>query len=121
MFIYTHLPRSLETQTIHPIHSFFSHCAAGDVLENLQTPLLDITNRKLGNPSLECCMLHSADECEKERMSNEMSTNSQSGFDSTRWEGGPQMDGARRGMESPSVLALALSLLLIATTNILFY
>lgn len=36
------------------------------MLEDLSTPLLDITNRKLSDPSLQCCVLHSKEECEKE-------------------------------------------------------
>jgi len=44
---------------------------SGDILEDLRTPLLDITNKKLGNPSFQCCMLHSLEECEKERLEEE--------------------------------------------------
>lgn len=67
---------------------------SGDLLENLRTPLLDITNKKLGNPSFQCCMLHSLQECETERLEEEKKQQHQDqqgsysnsfGFDTSRW------------------------------------
>jgi len=67
---------------------------SGDLLENLRTPLLDITNKKMGNPSFQCCMLHSLDECEKERLEQEKKQQYQDqqggysnsfGFDTSTW------------------------------------
>jgi chitinase len=59
---------------------------SGDVLDDLSTPLLDITNRKLGDPSLQCCLLHSEEECEKERLERESASHAQmGGFDSSMW------------------------------------
>lgn len=70
---------------------------SGDLLENLRTPLLDVTNKKLGNPSFQCCMLHSIDECEKERLEEEKKQQQQQqyqnqggysnsfGFDTSTW------------------------------------
>jgi len=70
---------------------------SGDLLDNLRTPLLDITNKKLGNPSFQCCMLHSLDECEKERLEEEKKKQQQQqsqnqggysnsfGFDTSTW------------------------------------
>ncbi len=53
---------------------------SGDVLADLSTPLLDVTNMKLARRSFECCTLHSEDECERERLEAERAAaNSQSG------------------------------------------
>jgi len=58
--------KNLGNFTIWECYSMdIADAPAGDVLEDLRTPLLDIINRKLANPSLKCCMLHSADECER--------------------------------------------------------
>jgi hypothetical protein len=60
--------------------------AAGDVLPDLRTPLLDITNKKLADPAFQCCTLHSAEECELERLAKEQEMQSQmGGFDFGRW------------------------------------
>lgn len=73
--------------------------------------MLDITNRKLGNPSLQCCMLHSEDECEKERMeSNLVSSSQMGGFDSGRWAGSGPLSGSRRGVEAAGALCLTLGI-----------
>ena len=80
---------------------------SGDLLDDLRTPLLDITNVKLSNPSLECCSLHSEEECEKERLEREQVTQSQmNGFDIARWDGKSDMSGSVRRDESFGVLAL---------------
>jgi len=94
---------------------------SGDMLNDLQTPLLDITNRKLADPSIECCLLHSADECEKERLYEQQQLNAQTGgFDSAGWSptaamngSGPQKRG--KGGLRCSALVLPLSLAIIAT------
>jgi len=92
---------------------------SGDVLEDLRTPLLDITNVKLRNPSLQCCMLHSAEECEKERLEDEknqqLSYSQMAGFDSARWAG--ELSGVRQNNSTPvlySVLLLSLALFAIS-------
>merc|ERR1712194_772911 len=74
---------------------------SGDVLEDLSTPLLDITNKKLGNPSLECCMLHSAEECERERVEEARNRNAEAnsqmgGFNMGKWTGGPQSNDSQQ-------------------------
>ena len=54
---------------------------------------MDITNKKLGNPSFQCCMLHSLEECEKERLEEEKKQQYQGqgdysnsfGFDTSTW------------------------------------
>mmetsp|Transcript_18470 Transcript_18470/g.38287 ORF Transcript_18470/g.38287 Transcript_18470/m.38287 type:complete len:838 (+) Transcript_18470:89-2602(+) len=59
---------------------------SGDLLEGLHTPLLDITNKKLANPSMRCCSLHSEAECTiEESEQNQQTTYSQVGFDGERW------------------------------------
>ena len=81
---------------------------SGDVMDDLSTPLLDITNRKLGDPSIVCCALHSADECEKERLERESQSHSQmGGFDSSQWGSQMQESSSRGGP------ALVWSLLLV--------
>ena len=87
---------------------------AGDMLDDLRTPLLDITNVKLSNPSLECCSLHSEEECEKERLEREQVTQSQmNGFDIARWDGKSDMSGSVRREESLGVLALLIATVLL--------
>jgi chitinase len=88
---------------------------SGDVLHDLSTPLLDITNRKLGDPSLECCALHSQEECEKERLEQEsqLSHSQIGGFDSARWgtQGTPGNASRERWTHGGVLLILASSLL----------
>lgn len=94
---------------------------SGDVMEDLRTPLLDITNKKLGNPSLECCMLHSADECERERsedaQNHQLSSSQMDGFDSSAWAGGPEENDSRRKERKLSlVLLIAIAIATTITT-----
>ena len=91
--------------------------SAGDILEDLRTPLLDITNAKLGNPSMQCCALHSEEECEKERLENEQMSSSQA-FDMHQWYGNSQTasGGSLRMKGSFSVFSLS-----IAATAALLY
>lgn len=81
---------------------------------------MDITNRKLADPSLQCCMLHSAEECEKERLEeekNQQLSHSQhtGGFDMSRWTGPlPDSSGYKRWSETSGYLVLLLSLVMMA-------
>lgn len=89
---------------------------SGDMLDDLSTPLLDITNRKLGNSTLACCMLHSQDECEKERLEQDSQSDSWiSGFDSARW-GGPEVNRSPRRPERLGGL-----IMILATTTALLW
>lgn len=89
---------------------------SGDLLDDLTTPLLDITNRKLADPSLECCSLHSEEECEKERIERESASYSQmGGFDYNQWgPNSPSMSSS--GMERPGFRILLSSSVLIAVS-----
>jgi hypothetical protein len=71
----------------NPAFSLFHRELSGDILPDLRTPLLDITNKKLANPAFECCMLHSQAECEleKEERQNSYNTNDVNGFDGYNW------------------------------------
>ena len=67
---------------------------------------------------MQCCALHSEEECEKERLENEQMSNSQ-GFDMQSWYGNSQTTsgGSLRMKESfSSVLSLS-----IAATAALLY
>jgi chitinase len=89
---------------------------SGDILEDLRTPLLDITNKKLANPSFQCCMLHSIDECEKERLEEEKRQQQQQqyqnqggysnsfGFDTSTWGGNESI----RMQNGSSILSLSI-------------
>lgn len=92
------------------IHNYILH-AAGDVLEDLSTPLLDITNKKLGNPSLQCCMLHSIEECERERVEEARKKQAEArsemgGFNMGRWQGAPQLNNSQRRNENVTNVVL---------------
>lgn len=81
---------------------------SGDMLEDGQTPLLDVTNQKLADPALRCCMLHSARECELEaeeekRRGNPYANMGMNGFDHTAWGSGPgEASGGVSGPPRPS-------------------
>ena len=88
---------------------------SGDLLEDLRTPLLDITNKKLGNPSFQCCMLHSLEECEKERLEEEKKQqqgqyyvgydSNSFGFDTSTWgENNVRLNGS--SLISPTRLSM---------------
>ncbi|KAL7495622.1 hypothetical protein ACHAWT_005023, partial [Skeletonema menzelii] len=102
---------------------------SGDLLEDLRTPLLDITNKKLGNPSFQCCMLHSIDECEKERLEEEKRQQQQNqnqggysnsfGFDMNTW-GGNENIRIQNGsvLVSPSIVStIVIGCLSVLTTT----
>jgi hypothetical protein len=109
------------------MHSKFSSptLIAGDVLSDLRTPLLDITNKKLGDPSFQCCTLHSAEECELERLAKEQEMQSQmGGFDFGRWavEGESSSNGCVLGRKNNvgTAMIIALHTVVIALVSLLF-
>lgn len=59
---------------------------------------------------MQCCALHSEEECEKERLENEQMSNSQ-GFDMQSWYGNSQTTsgGSLRMKESFSVFSLSIA------------
>eukprot|EP00804_Cyclotella_cryptica_P010623 CCRYP_005442-RB/>CCRYP_005442-RB protein AED:0.09 eAED:0.09 QI:133/0.93/0.88/1/0.87/0.82/17/1617/824 len=73
----------------HELGGFIIWELSGDLLDDLRTPLLDITNKKLANPAFECCKLHSEHECELEKAEEEKQNTSlslsQGGFDGYKW------------------------------------
>jgi chitinase len=97
---------------------------SGDVLGDLSTPLLDVANMKLANPSFECCTLHSEEECEKERLEAEQLANSQwsGGYDYGGWtsSSGLEENGVERRDWSSSII-IRLSAAFVAATALLFW
>ncbi len=107
------------------MHSIFAHTLiAGDVLSDLRTPLLDITNKKLGDSSFQCCTLHSAEECELERLAKEQEMQSQmGGFDFGRWAAGESSSNGcvlRRKNNVGIFVIISLHTVVIAFVTLLF-
>jgi hypothetical protein len=92
----------------HNRFHLFDRELSGDILPDLRTPLLDITNKKLANPAFECCLLHSQAECdlEKEESINSYNTNDFNGFDGYNWVEQNYMDEIKNGGSASRALWL---------------
>ncbi|KAL3768546.1 hypothetical protein ACHAWO_011501 [Cyclotella atomus] len=92
----------------HKMGGFIIWELSGDILPDLRTPLLDITNKKLANPAFECCLLHSQAECdlEKEESINSYNTTDFNGFDGYNWVEQNYMDETKNGGSASRALWL---------------
>ena len=101
------------------LHGFIIWELSGDMLDDLRTPLLDITNAKLANPSMKCCLLHSEEECEKERLESQQMSNSQ-GFDASRW-GADLTSGSIQRRKSSTIIILSASAVILFATGLCYW